>query len=210
MAHVWPKMERNNAARSGPMKAVRPFVWSQVLLKSRSRIKVILAIFKAYSASTTRLLASAVNNTSVWLPLVSSQSFAAEGSLLKELSQDEQGNTVTLPLLSRLVPDPPRRSTAKQTAVQTPKIIMLESHWEECVGSGCNLTDELADIYLITPENHEHNSGFVSGNKVACLLAADAYFGFIASQIRLYLRRHICMSWSNTGKKKNMFRGRIF
>lgn len=90
------------------MKAVHPFVWSQVLLKSRSRIKVILAIFKAYSASTTRLLASAVNNTSVWLPLVSSQStFAAEGSLLKELSQDEKGNTVTLPLLSMLVPDPP-------------------------------------------------------------------------------------------------------
>lgn len=42
------------------MKAVHPFVWSQVLLKSRSRIKVILAIFKAYSASTTRLLASPV------------------------------------------------------------------------------------------------------------------------------------------------------
>lgn len=84
---------------------------------------------------------------------------------------------------------------------------MLESHWEECVGSGCNLTDELADIYLITPENHKHNSGFVSGNKVACLLAADAYFGFIASQIRLYLRRHICMSWSNTGKKKTCLEG---
>lgn len=52
----------------------------------------------------------------------------------------------------------------------------------------------LADIYLITSDNRKHGSGFVPGNKVAGLLAADTYFGFIASQIRLYLRRHICMS----------------
>lgn len=57
---------------------------------------------------------------------------------------------------------------------------MQESHWEECVGSGCNVSlDTLADIYLITRDNQKHGSGFVSGNKVACLLAADAYLGFI-------------------------------
>lgn len=43
----------------------------------------------------------------------------------------------------------------------------------------------LADIYLITPDNWKHGSGFVSGNKVVRLLTADVYFGFIASQIRL-------------------------
>lgn len=69
---------------------------------------------------------------------------------------------------------------------------MRESHWEECVGSGCD--EAFADIYLITSDNRKHGSGFVPGNKVARLLAADTYFGFIASQIRLYLRRHICMS----------------
>lgn len=39
--------------------------------------------------------------------------------------------------------------------------------------------DALADIYLITPDNWKHGSGFVSGNKVVRLLAADAYIFWV-------------------------------
>lgn len=43
-----------------------------------------------------------------------------------------------------------RRGKAKQTAVQTPQIITQESHWERCVGSGCDSTcaPTFTDIHL--------------------------------------------------------------
>lgn len=56
------------------------------------------------------------------------------------------------------------------------------SVWEAAVTR--RSLDVLADIYLTTPDNRKYSSGFVSGDKVTRLLAADAYFRFIASQIR--------------------------
>lgn len=66
--------------------------------------------------------------------------------------------------------------------------------------------DALADIYLITPNNRKHSSAFVSGNKVAPLLAADAYFRFIASQIRLHLHTHTfaCSDLIQAGKNTHV------
>lgn len=41
-------------------------------------------------------------------------------------------------LLLSLSSAPLRRCKSKQTAVQAPQIITQESHWERCVGSGCD------------------------------------------------------------------------
>lgn len=43
-----------------------------------------------------------------------------------------------------------RYGKVKQTAVQTPQIITQESHWERCVGSGCDsmCAPVFTDIHL--------------------------------------------------------------
>lgn len=48
---------------------------------------------------------------------------------------------------------PLRRCKSKQTAVQAPQIITQESHWERCVGSGCDsmCAAVFTDIHLHMP-----------------------------------------------------------
>lgn len=61
------------------------------------------------------------------------------------------------------------------------RVAAAARHWQ----------DALADIYLITPDNQKHGSGFVTGNKVARSPAADAYFRFISSDKMLSRRLHL-------------------
>lgn len=70
-----------------------------------------------------------------------------------------------------------RCGEAKQTAVQTPQIITQESHWERCVGSGCDsvCAPVFTDIHLHMSwpqpiRSHRCVSGFGLGamHDVAC------------------------------------------
>lgn len=71
------------------------------------------------------------------LCLLISHIFAQDG----ECCRDEKENLLLLscprsPPLTQL--STLQRGGVKQTAVQTPQIITQESHWERCVGSGCD------------------------------------------------------------------------
>lgn len=89
---------------------------------------------------------SAVNRSFIRIFISSSFCLCRRLCLLISHTSAQDGEMTKEIFICCLVPcSPPltqlstlRRGEAKQTAVQTPQIITQESHWERCVGSGCD------------------------------------------------------------------------